>query len=174
MADPVQIFDDDQKTLTLEAVIPVKDYEGKDAALFEFTYTNKTSDGKMPLTEFFMTIYQGGMSLESAILMDAQYSDIVGASLKQVRDGASLLYGVAYNLNDTTSDLEMEISDSIIGGNTQKFTIPMTGDADRNAETAGESTEEVDWEAKYNELLEQYNLLEKKYNELVAVVEAQG
>ena len=89
-ADPTPLFDDVEKSLTFDGTALTKDYEGKDALLFIFTYTNKTSEGKMPLTEIFMTVYQGGMSLDTAILMDSNYSDMTAASLKQVKDGASL------------------------------------------------------------------------------------
>ena len=167
-ADPTPLFDDAEKSLTFDGTALAKDYEGKDVLLFIFTYTNKTPEGKMPLTEVFMTVYQGGMSLDSAILMDSNYSDLTAASLKQVKDGASLQYCVAYILNDMSSDLEVEVTDSLFGGNTQKFTVSPGESADAGS---SEETEEVDWEAKYNELLEQYNALEAKYNEIVALVQ---
>lgn len=168
MAEPMPLFDDAEKSLTFDGTTMAKDFEGKDTLLFIFTYTNKTSEGKMPLTEVFMTVYQRGISLDTAILMDSNYSDLTAASLKQVKDGASLQYCVGYILNDMSSDLEVEVTDSLFGGDTQTFTVSLGGSTDTGS--IGE-TKEVDWEAKYNDLLEQYNALEAKYNEIVALVQ---
>ena len=163
-AESTMIFDSDNKSLQMDGIVAVADYQGAAAALLEFTYTNKTSEGKAPMYEYFPTIYQDGVSLSSTVLIDPNYVALCNNSLTQVKDGASISYAVAYKLIDLESDLEIEIKDAIAGGNVQTFTIPI--------ENSGEpvETEVVDWEAKYNELLLKYEELEGAYNALLSEV----
>lgn len=169
-ADPAVLFDSAEKALTLDGVVAVSDYVGAGAALFEFTYTNKTSAAKMPAADCFVSVYQGGVSLQSTVITDPNYAGLVAAGVTQVKDGASVSYAMAYKLNDLTSDLEVEVRDSIVGGNVQSFVIPVSNSA---AETKPPEDAPVDWEAKYNELLAQYELLNSQYQALLEEVNAE-
>lgn len=159
-ADPVKIFDSDSKSLQLDGVAAVADYQGAASAILEFTYTNKTNEAKAPIYEYFPTVFQDGVSLANTTILDSNYASLCASSLTQVKDGTSVSYAVAYKLNDLTTDLEVEIKDAIAGGNVQSFTIPVSG--------SGEvSVQPVNWEEKYNELLKQYEELEAAYNALL-------
>ena len=169
-AESVTIFDSDSKSLQLDGIVPVSDYQGCAAALLEFTFTNKTADAKAPMYEYFPTVYQDGVSLASTTILDANYSALCNSSLTQVKDGASVSYAMAYRLNDLTTDLDIEIADALAGGNVQSFTIPVTNGEQDNKES---ETEVVNWVEKYNELLKEYKELKAAYDALLAEKETE-
>jgi hypothetical protein len=84
-----------------------------------------------------------------------------------------VVFAELYKLNDETSPVEVEISDSLFGGSKVTFTIDPTrllyGNEIMGTEASAEDqvailqTEEpeteIDWEAKYYDLLEKYNAL---------------
>ena len=94
----------------------------------------------------------------------------VNNQMTQVKDGASVTYAVPYLLNDTSTSLEVEFKDALYGGNSSTLNISLSADA--GGQTESEPASEVDWQTKYNELLEQYKILEEKYNALVSQAES--
>lgn len=158
---PVTVFDSDAKKLDFRGSALATDYQGSSAVVLAFDYTNKTSEAKSPLSEYFTTVFQNGVSLPSTTIMDAKLSSYFTNALSQVKDGGSITYFVAYTLSDN-SDLELQITDSIAGSNVQTITLSLP-DASSDISPA---TSDEGWEAKYSELLKQYEELRTKYNEL--------
>lgn len=166
------VFDTDEKSLVITNVSYVFDFEAAPAVVFEMNYTNKTADAKMAMTEYLLTVFQNGVQLQNTILPDEKYSELSDNYLTQIKDGTSIDFIEAFSLRDVTTELEINISDSLFGGTTQTYLLPLTGGVPAETTAAQEGAEaqepaEEDWEAKYYSLMEKYNALQVKYAALL-------
>jgi hypothetical protein len=171
----VYIFADQNKEhgLALEGSAPARDVSGNPCLAIMFTYVNQSSEARMPMAQYFVTCYQKGVQLQTAFTLDSDLSKFTSASTTQVKDGGYVAFAELYKLNDETSPVEVEVSDSLFGGSKVTFTVDPTrqmyGNEIMGTEAPAEDqvvipqTEEpeteIDWEAKYYDLLEKYNAL---------------
>jgi hypothetical protein len=86
-----------------------KDYAGKDAVLVTYEFTNNSSDAisfDVALTD---SVYQDGIGLETAILEDDTdlFVDV------DIKPGITKEVKKAYDLRDTSTSLEIEVSELI-------------------------------------------------------------
>ncbi len=86
-----------------------KDYEGKAVAIVMYNFTNNADDATSFMLAFEDNAYQNGIGLNEAYMLSdgANYSS--DNQMKEIKKGASLDVEVAYELNDTTSDIEVEV-----------------------------------------------------------------
>ncbi len=101
-------------SLVIDSCRLAEDYEGKPVAIIKYIFTNVEDEDAASFTFAFNdTVFQNGVSLNSAYVLndDANYS--IDNQTKEIKKGASLEVEVAYELNDTTSDLEVEVSELI-------------------------------------------------------------
>ncbi len=91
-----------------------KDYEGKDVVIVKYIFTNVADDDA---TAFFIafdeTVYQNGVGLNEAYVLADSANYSAENQTKEIKKGASLEVEVAYNLNDTTTDIEVEVKELI-------------------------------------------------------------
>ena len=87
-----------------------KDWEGKDVVIVQYAFTNNDDEPKAFLYSFEDEVYQNGIGLnESWMLADsAKYS--ADNQTKEIKKGATLDVEVAYELNDSVTDIEVEVS----------------------------------------------------------------
>lgn len=91
-----------------------KDYSGKDVVIVKYLFKNVSDDDA---TAFWIAlddnVYQNGIGLNTAYMVedDANYSS--DNQMKEIKKGASLEVEVAYELNDTTTDIEVEVKELI-------------------------------------------------------------
>lgn len=89
-----------------------KDYEGKDVVIIKYKFTNNSNDTATAFwTAFDDGVYQNGVGLNEAYVLDdsANYSE--DNQMKEIKKGASIDVEVAYELNDTTTDVEVEVKE---------------------------------------------------------------
>ena len=86
-----------------------EDYEGTPAICIYFDYTNLSDDAQMCMTSFSVKPFQNGIECELAILSNGPEED--GNSVKEVKKGVTLPVCYSFKLQDTTSDIELEVSD---------------------------------------------------------------
>lgn len=89
-----------------------KDYEGKDVVIVKYLYKNVADDDATAFyVAFDETVYQNGVGLNEAYLLadSANYSS--DNQTKAIKKGASLEVEVAYVLEDTTTDIEVEVKE---------------------------------------------------------------
>lgn len=101
-------------SLVIDSCRLAEDYEGKPVAIIKYIFTNVEDEDAASFTFAFNdTVFQNGVSLNGAYVLndDANYS--IDNQTKEIKKGASLEVEVAYELNDTTSDLEVEVSELI-------------------------------------------------------------
>lgn len=86
-----------------------KDYEGKDVVIVKFGFTNNSDKATAFFTAIGTTLYQDGIGLNSAFMLadSAKYSS--DNSTKSIKPGASLDVELAYELNDSKTDVEVEV-----------------------------------------------------------------
>ena len=89
-----------------------EDYEGNPVVIVKYEFENVADDEPV---SFYVTfddeVYQNGVSLNKAYILEdtANYSS--DNQTKQIKKGASLEVEVAYELNDTTTDIEVEVKE---------------------------------------------------------------
>lgn len=90
-----------------------KDYEGSDVVVVKYNYTNNSSESTSFDVAFMTYAYQNGIGLNGAYVLadNANYSD--ENQSKSIKSGASIEVEVAYKLNDTTTDVEIEVTEFI-------------------------------------------------------------
>lgn len=103
-----------------------KDYEDKDVVIVKYKYTNNSDSSNSFDVAFMDYAYQDGIGLNHAYVLadSAKYSE--DNQSKSIKPGATLEVEVAYELNDTTTDVEVEVTEFISFSDkkiTKKFNI---------------------------------------------------
>ena len=96
-----------------------KDYEGKPVVIVKYIYTNVSdSDPTSFMIAFDDNVFQNGVGLNEALFVDDSANFSSDNQMKEIKAGATLEVEVAYELNDTVTDIEVEISELISLNNT--------------------------------------------------------
>lgn len=99
-------------TVEIQSCRLAKDYAGKDVVIVKYLYTNVAKDDA---TAFFVafdeTVYQNGVGLNESYVLDDSANYSADNQTKEIKKGASLEVEVAYELNDTTTDIEVEVKE---------------------------------------------------------------
>lgn len=99
-------------TVEIQSCRLAKDYEGKDVVIVKYLYTNVSNDDATAFwTAFDETVYQNGVGLNESYLVDDSANYSADNQSKEIKKGASLEVEVAYELNDTTTDIEVEVKE---------------------------------------------------------------
>ncbi len=88
-----------------------EDYAGKPVVIVKYKFTNNASEPAAFYVTLDANVYQNSVGLnESYILSDsASYSS--DNQTKEIKKGATLEVEVAYELNDTTTPIEVEVGE---------------------------------------------------------------
>ena len=89
-----------------------KDYEGKDIVIVKYVFTNVSDDNA---AAFYMTfddvVYQDGVGLNEAYILSDSANYSSDNQTKEIKKGATLEVEVAYELNDTVTNIDVEVSE---------------------------------------------------------------
>lgn len=89
-----------------------KDYEGKPVVIVTYGFSNVSSN---EASAFYLAIeenvYQNGVGLNESYVVDDSYNYNSDNSTKEIKKGASLDVEIAYELNDTTTPIEVEVKE---------------------------------------------------------------
>ena len=119
-ADSTATGDNDNNTeigdysVVIDSCRLAKDYEDKDVVIVKYKFTNNKSDDSASfLLTFDEKVYQNGVGLNEAYVLkdSAKYS--ADNQTKEIKKGSSIDVEVAYELNDTTTDIEVEVKELI-------------------------------------------------------------
>ena len=101
-------------SLEIKSCRLAKDYVGKDVVIVTYTFTNVNDDDA---TAFYLAfsdnVYQNGVGLNESYVLDDSANYSSDNQMKEIKKGASLDVEVAYELNDTTTDIEVEVEELI-------------------------------------------------------------
>ena len=101
-------------SVTIDSCRLAKDYAGEDVVIVKYTFTNVGNDEATSfMFAFDHNVYQNGVGLNEAYLLkdNANYSS--DNQMKEIKKGASLEVEIAYELDDTTTDIEVEVKELI-------------------------------------------------------------
>ncbi len=90
-----------------------KDFEGKDVVIVKYGFTNNGDDSASFTFAFDDTVYQNGVGLNEAYILDKSANYDSGNQTKEIKKEATLDVEVAYELNDITTDIEVEVEELI-------------------------------------------------------------
>lgn len=99
-------------TVTIDSCRLAKDFEDKDIVIVKYTFTNVNDDDPTSFSlAFDDNVFQDGVGLNSCFFAadNANYSS--DNQSKEIKKGASIEVEVAYELNDTTTDIEVEVQE---------------------------------------------------------------
>ena len=87
------------------------DYAGEPIIIVKYTFTNNDDEPAAFWTSLSCEAYQDGIGLNECLIAadSANYSS--DNMYKQIKKGATLSVEVAYELNDETTDVEIEVSE---------------------------------------------------------------
>lgn len=85
-----------------------KDYDGKDAIIINYDFTNNSEEAVAALFALNFKLFQGGVELETAIMVDD--CDLTPEQ-SEIKKGVTLSCQSAYLLRDTSSPVEIEVSE---------------------------------------------------------------
>lgn len=90
-----------------------KDFAGEDVVIIKYKFTNNADEPTAFYYAFEDAAYQNDIGLNPSYVVDdsAEYS--ADNQTKEIKKGASLEVEVAYELNDTTSDVVVEVKELI-------------------------------------------------------------
>ena len=95
------------------------DYEGKPVVIVKYIFTNNSDPNPAAFwITFDDNVFQNGVGLNTAIIIDESVNYNSDNQMKEIKAGATLEVEVAYVLNDTTTDIEVEVSELISFNNT--------------------------------------------------------
>ena len=89
-----------------------KDFEGKDVVIIKYKFTNVADENPASFyVAFDDAAFQNGVGLNEAYILDDSANYNSDNQTKEIKKGASLDVEVAYELNDTTTDVEIEVKE---------------------------------------------------------------
>lgn len=91
-----------------------KDFEGNDIVIVKYNFANVKDDD--PASFSFAiedNVYQDGVGLNQCYFADESADYSSDNSLKEIKKGASIEVEVAYELNDSTTDIEVEVKELV-------------------------------------------------------------
>lgn len=89
----------------------IKDYEGKPALLVNYSFTNNSDKKQSFMVAIKDAAFQDGIGLNDAITMGNEYDSEL--QMKEIMPGKTLDVQAAYVLDDTTTPVEIQISELI-------------------------------------------------------------
>ena len=90
-----------------------EDYEGNPIVIITYSFTNNDKDPANFSYTFEDNVYQNGIGLNECYFVSEEANYSSDNQLKDIKQGATIEVEVAYVLNDTTTDLEVEVNELI-------------------------------------------------------------
>lgn len=98
-------------SVTIDSCRLAEDWEGNPIAIIKYTFTNNDDDPASFMVAFTDNAYQNGIGLNSCYLVDESANYSSDNSSKQIKQGASIEVESAFELNDNTTDIEVEVQE---------------------------------------------------------------
>lgn len=87
-------------------------FDGKPVVIVKYIFTNNKNDDATSFSfAFDDAVYQNGVGLNEAYILKDSANFSMDNQTKEIKKGASIEVEVAYELNDTTTDIEVEVKE---------------------------------------------------------------
>lgn len=100
-------------TVTIDSCRIAEDWEGNPIAIIKYTFTNNSKEAASFNVAFSDSAYQDGIEMEHCYFMDDSANYSADNQSKKIKPDASIEVEVAYTLNDTTTDIQVEVEEFI-------------------------------------------------------------
>ena len=90
-----------------------EDFDGNPIAIITYSFTNNSKNAASFMISVDDNVYQNGVGLNECYFVDDSANYSADNQTKDIKTGVTLDVEVAYTLNDTTSDLEVEVKEFI-------------------------------------------------------------
>lgn len=87
------------------------DYSGEPIVIVKYVFSNYAEDPVAFYIAFSATVYQDGIGLNECYFADDSANYSSDNQTKEVKKGATIEVEVAYELNDTTTPIEVEVEE---------------------------------------------------------------
>ena len=108
-------------TVEIQSCRLAQDWQGKPVVIVKYSFTNNKEDPQSFMVAFDDAVFQNGIGLNSSYMLDDSANYSADNQTKQIQKGATLEVEVAYELNDTTTDINVELS-ALFSFNNNKIT----------------------------------------------------
>lgn len=98
-------------SVTIDSCRLAQDYEGKEIVIVKYLFTNNGDEAASFMFAFDETVYQDGIGLNECYIADDSANYSADNQTKDIKPGSTLDVEVAYELNDTTTDIEVEVKE---------------------------------------------------------------
>ena len=99
-------------SLVIDSCRLAEDYSGKPVVIVKYIFKNVADENAASfMVAFDDAVYQAGVGLNAAYMLDDSANYSSDNQMKEIKKGASLEVEVAYELNDTTTDIEVEVKE---------------------------------------------------------------
>lgn len=99
-------------SLVIDSCRMAKDYAGEPVVIVKYIFGNVSDDNAAAFSFAFEdAAYQNGVGLNKAWMLDDSANYNMDNMTKEIKKGATIEVEVAYELNDTTTDIEVEVSE---------------------------------------------------------------
>ena len=99
-------------SVTIDSCRIAKSYDNKSVVIVKYTFKNVNDENP---TAFYVAfndhVYQNGVGLNKAYVLDNSANYSADNQTKEIKKGASIEVEVAYELNDTTTSIEVEVEE---------------------------------------------------------------
>ncbi len=89
------------------------DYEGKDIVIVRYDFTNNSDESASFMFSIEANVYQNDIGLNESYFVDDSANYSSDNQTKNIKKGATLSVEVAYELNDATTDIVVEVKEWI-------------------------------------------------------------
>ena len=155
-----------------------EDYQGNPIIIVKYKFTNNSSDAASFFGTLSDTVYQNGVGLNKCYLTDDSANYSSDNQTKEIKTGVTLDVEVAYELNDETTPIEVEVSRYISFNNkmvTKTFTIsnatnkPDNGN-NNNQNSSSNQNSTTSNLGQYNIVIDSYRLAEDMFGKPIIIV----
>ena len=100
-------------TVEIKSCRLAKTYDGKPAVIVTYGYTNNKDTATSFTVAVQDNVFQDGIGLNKAYILDESANYSSDNQMKDIKKGATLDVEVAYELNDSTTDIVVEVEEFI-------------------------------------------------------------
>ena len=97
-------------TVEIKNAAVAQDSDGNPAVVITYSWTNNSSETTSPFASISTAVFQNGVGMQSAFIYDDSVYDS-SAYMTDVRPGTTIDVQEAFSLQDTTSPIEVEVSE---------------------------------------------------------------
>lgn len=159
--------------VVIDSVRIAEDYSGEPIVIVKYLFTNNDDDPTSFMIAVSDEVYQNGVGLNSCYFVDDSANYSADNQTKEIKKGVTIEVEVAYSLNDTETDVEVEVSELISFSNKKISKTFKISDAPAASTDGGKDTAAPSQSSnlgEYNVVIDSCRLAEDYSGEPIVIV----